>query len=321
LRAARWYERVRRTVSTVSGARVNAAVSWEELACTAANAALNRKDLAPVGGLPAGLSRRRTVAPLETELWNVFPGRVGLLDRGGVLVSVNRAWRRNGGGPGGSRPTGLGANYLQACQRAARNGVPEAAQAVETIRAALAGRATDRRICYRDADGRWFGMQALPVSAPAGGALVLHLDITAERRREDHWRHQAMHDALTGLPNRSLLLDRLDHAVAGAARDPRSLAVLFIDLDAFKTVNDRHGHAAGDQVLRAAAQRMADSVRSGDTIGRWGGDEFLVVAERLEHPTDAREPRRPAPQQPAGADRRRRQPAVDRRLGRGGAPR
>ena len=128
-------------------------------------------------------------------------------------------------------------------------------------------------------------MEAIPVSAPERGALVLHFDITAERRSEHEWRRRAMHDVLTGLPNRALLLDRLDHAIAGAARDPRSLAVLFIDLDAFKTVNDRHGHAAGDQVLRQAARRMAESVRCGDTIGRWGGDEFLVIAERLEHPS------------------------------------
>jgi diguanylate cyclase (GGDEF)-like protein len=269
------------------GARANAAKSLEALASTAADAVLDRPDGRPGGGDSARPWQRLTGASLDTELWDVFPGRVGLLDCGGVLVSVNRAWRCYGAGPGAGPTAEVGENYLQVCRRAARSGAPEAAEAADLIRAALAGLAMDRRVCYRGRDGRWFGVQALPLAGPGGGALVLHLDITAERRREHAWRHQARHDPLTGLPNRALLLDRLDHAIAGAARDPGSLAVLFVDLDAFKAVNDRHGHAAGDQVLRAAAQRMADSVRSGDTIGRWGGDEFLVVSERLRHSTAA----------------------------------
>jgi len=108
MRAARWYERERRTVSPVLGARVNAAESWEELACTAASAGLDGLDLARVGGPAAGLSRRRAVTPLETELWDVFPGRVGLLDRGGVLVSANSGFSAGPAprraGPAGAAP-------------------------------------------------------------------------------------------------------------------------------------------------------------------------------------------------------------------------
>jgi len=99
--------------------------------------------------------------------------------------------------------------------------------------------------------------------------------------REDQLLHQATHDALTGLPNRSLILARLDALLARPSRRPRTVAVLFVDLDGFKAINDTLGHALGDQLLIAASRRMRRVLRISDTLGRIGGDEFVVVTERL----------------------------------------
>lgn len=94
-------------------------------------------------------------------------------------------------------------------------------------------------------------------------------------------RHKALHDGLTGLPNRELFQDRLMQAIAVAGRHEWSLAVLFLDLDHFKQINDTHGHAAGDAVLQATAQRLIARCREEDTVSRFGGDEFLFL---LMHP-------------------------------------
>jgi diguanylate cyclase (GGDEF)-like protein len=99
--------------------------------------------------------------------------------------------------------------------------------------------------------------------------------------------HLAQHDALTGLPNRLLLTDRLDRAIATARRHRGSLAVLFLDLDHFKHVNDSLGHAAGDRVLETVARRLTACVRDSDTVSRYGGDEFVVLLSELACPEHA----------------------------------
>jgi diguanylate cyclase (GGDEF)-like protein/PAS domain S-box-containing protein len=104
----------------------------------------------------------------------------------------------------------------------------------------------------------------------------------ARRRTDELLRHQALHDPLTGLANRTLCDDRLAQAVARSRRTGAGIAVLFLDLDTFKRINDGHGHAAGDAVLAVFGQRLADAVRPADTVGRLGGDEFVVICENVD---------------------------------------
>src|SRR5690606_31769167 len=105
-------------------------------------------------------------------------------------------------------------------------------------------------------------------------------DVTDRKRYEAALEHQANHDDLTGLPNRNLLRDRLDHAIAQASRDKTKLAVLLLDLDQFKRVNDGLGHNVGDILIQRVAARMNESVRDSDTVARLGGDEFMILRDR-----------------------------------------
>jgi diguanylate cyclase (GGDEF)-like protein len=134
-------------------------------------------------------------------------------------------------------------------------------------------------------DGRSIAISQRPM--PTGGWVTTHEDITERRRIEARIAHLAHHDALTDLPNRTLLRERLEQALTGERQEDRTLSVLMLDLDRFKEVNDTLGHGAGDALLKAVAERLLSCVRETDTVARLGGDEFAVVHSVKDGATDA----------------------------------
>jgi len=146
---------------------------------------------------------------------------------------------------------------------------------IEGLRAGLSVRVTFR---MRHRDGRevWVESIAHP-PAPADGVVITTRDVTEHHRSDEKLRLAALHDPVTGLANRRHIDQELIAAVARAERLDEGLAVVFLDIDGFKKVNDDHGHATGDAVLRQVAQRISDNTRRGDVAGRFGGDEFIII--------------------------------------------
>jgi diguanylate cyclase (GGDEF)-like protein/PAS domain S-box-containing protein len=137
-------------------------------------------------------------------------------------------------------------------------------------------------------DGRlvWVTDQAFVVRDERGDPLFLQgvlTNITSRKELEQELRHQAFHDSLTGLANRALFSNRIEHALARVVRHPKSIAVLLLDLDDFKEINDSLGHAAGDQLLMELGRRLTKSTRPSDTIARMGGDEFAILVEDVDN--------------------------------------
>ena len=138
----------------------------------------------------------------------------------------------------------------------------------------------DMRFTRQDGSTLWAIVSASPVLDRHGQPtefLTMLADVSERQAAEEALKHQAAHDALTGLPNRPLLHDRLEQALRMAPRDNASVALLLLDLDRFKEVNDSLGHAAGDHVLRQVGQRLQQLLRAADTVARLGGDEFAIV--------------------------------------------
>lgn len=174
---------------------------------------------------------------------------------------------------------------------------------VELVERFVAGDESERRMSRRREisgyrkDGTFFPMEASIAKVRTGQSWLLVVtmqDVSARKAIEEELTRRATHDPLTALPNRALIRERLANALQRSKRQSQSIAVLMIDLDGFKLVNDTHGHAMGDALLKAIGSRLIGLVRPGDTVARLGGDEFVVLCEQVED-------RKPCPASPSAS--------------------
>ena len=191
----------------------------------------------------------------------MYPGLEDVLKPPTSYERVLRAWAKGN------------ANEIEASEREAY-----VAQCLERFKAGVGGGQPPEEE-DRLQDGRWVYIRQRPVSG--GGMVGVWADVTPIKELQALYEGLAFTDTLTGLPNRKCFEDRLLHAAAHARRNRCNLAMLYVDLDTFKPINDRYGHEAGDAVLREVALRLRSAVRESDTVARLGGDEFAIILEPL----------------------------------------
>ena len=215
-----------------------------------------------------------------------------VIDDTGKVLAVNKAWRNFGTENGG--PPAIAwdeTNYLDVCDHAAASGIEDAHLFAAGLRSVLLGEQEQFSLeypCNSATEERWFlaRVTRFQLEGPAR-VVISHENITAAKLAESHLTYLAHYDSLTGLPNRVLFYERLKHALLQAERSKWTMAVMFIDLDHFKMVNDTLGHAAGDSLLQQASSRIVDCLRGNDTVGRLGGDEFGLFLPDLNTAQDA----------------------------------
>ncbi len=223
---------------------------------------------------------------------NSVAEEIAVLDQDGEIVAVNQAWLQdvsNSVQHAGQNGVAMkvGTNFLVACEGMEVDAaLGDAAKIQVGLRAVLAGQVPRFYLEYahntvlRD---RWFSMSVTPLGGEARqGAVVSLKDISERIKMAQQVRELAFYDSLTNLPNRRLALERLSQQVVRGRRTKSRLALLFIDLDKFKPINDELGHQVGDWLLLAVAQRILDCVRASDTAARLGGDEFVVLLPDLQ---------------------------------------
>ena len=227
----------------------------------------------------------RTLAESEQRYKSLFehnPNAVYSFDLAGTFTSANPACET----VSGYRVDELvGSSFVSLI-------VPEDRdRAMESFQAAAAGEAQADEIAIQHQQGHRVELHVTKMPIVVDGEIVgvygVAKDITERRELERQLEHRAFHDALTGLPNRALFMDRLGHALARRDRSPESVAVMFLDLDRFKIINDSLGHERGDVLLVAATGRVRRCLRAGDTLARHAGDEFTLLVEDLHSTDDA----------------------------------
>jgi diguanylate cyclase (GGDEF)-like protein/PAS domain S-box-containing protein len=247
------------------------------------------------------LAEARAQEHLARSLLDAVPLLAGVLDATGRILDVNEAWIKASMRLSSSPRDPVGQSYLDVWESAAARGITGAAEISAGVHDVIAGLrkefSGDSAYSRVDDDEptntvneMWLHVHAAAINGgkEADRLIVVdHQDITDRKRLEVRLAYEATHDPLTRLPNRTLLIDRINQALVRDRRAGLRTAVLFCDLDDFKQINDRYGHNVGDAVLCTVARRFANTVRASDTVARIGGDEFVVLIEALPNLDEA----------------------------------
>lgn len=233
----------------------------------------------------------RASQAVQKGVLDALPANIAIIDASGTIVAVNEPWRRFGAEnslAGGN--AGVGCNYIDICNGAQGDAAEEAQDIGAGLRAVLDGQQREFSLvypCHSPLEKRWFRVLVTPLEVRTGrGAVVMHINVTETIQAQERLTHLAHYDSLTGLPNRFLFRERLKSSLSAVDRQGGRLAVMFIDLDRFKVINDTLGHLAGDALLQQVAQRISGCLRASDTVGRLGGDEFAVLVPDPEREYD-----------------------------------
>jgi diguanylate cyclase (GGDEF)-like protein/PAS domain S-box-containing protein len=216
-------------------------------------------------------------------LFEQAPLGIVLLDDAGTVVEANPAFERL---------IGRDAAELRGTAIEDLSPPEDGAVAREPVRQLEAGQrssvAVEQRFTRPDGDTVWVSLTVRRMDVVGTGVTLIGMaqDVTARRELEARLSHQAFHDPLTGLANRARLRDQLDRALATAGQSPDRVALIYVDLDDFKKVNDSLGHASGDRLLRVIAERLLNATRGSDTVARLGGDEFAILLENVRCEAD-----------------------------------
>ena len=232
--------------------------------------------------------RRDTELRELTAVLEALPSATVLVGDDGRILVANRAWQANGEilRGAGITPGGVGDSYLDSMSRGLR-ATDHAGIVAGFIRLQAEPQEAPPGSFDYDYSAQlgsyasWFRLQAARVPE-SRRIVVTHTDITERVRGEQALAWRAGHDELTGLPNRATLLDMIADALASGAPDAPGTALLVLDLDGFKTVNDSLGHQLGDRLLRQVGERLTEQVRPGDAVGRLGADQFIVLARQCD---------------------------------------
>ncbi len=226
---------------------------------------------------------------------NSLTAHIGVLDEKGVIIAVNEAWKNFARENGSADPEAyLGNNYFAACEAAIRSGDQTADQVDLGIHAVLDGQRSHFKAeypCNSPTQQRWFSITVVPLQEPTRGVIIIHQDITDSKQAQqaleasqvvlkaalDMEKSLARTDSLTGVHNRRHLYEIAEHEFEISRRYQQPLAILMFDIDHFKKFNDTFGHLVGDQILKMVTDAAGRELRSADAIGRYGGEEFIIL--------------------------------------------